>query len=126
MVKVALIGLGAAAGALLRYYTTVWAAERFGSSFPLGTLIINVAGSFVLGCFMMLAAGRLAANPELRLLVATGFCGGLTTFSTFSFDTLALLDQGRYGAAAANLGASVALGLLAVLLGAALGRSIGG
>lgn len=119
-----MLALGAVTGAVLRYYSSLWAASQFGTAFPVGTLLINTAGSFVLGCFLTLATGRLALSPETRLLVATGFCGSFTTFSTFSYETLGLVEQGRYGTAALYAGGSVALGLLAVAAGAALARSL--
>lgn len=99
-------------------------AARFGPAFPYGTLLINVIGSFILGCFLAASATRSAAHPQLRLLIATGFCGSFTTFSTFSYETVALLSDGRYVAGTINIVGSVALGLISVLLGIALARAV--
>lgn len=118
------LALGATLGALLRYYGTLWATAHFGAGFPYGTLLINVSGSFILGCFLTLASGPLAQRPLLHLFVATGFCGSFTTFSTFSYETVALLARGDFIAGAANALGSLALGILGVVLGAALIRAL--
>ena len=81
------------------------AAAAFGPRFPLGTLIVNVAGSFVMGWLFALFAERMHVAPEVRLIVMTGFLGAFTTFSTFSVETLALLQAGRWLAGAANVAA---------------------
>ncbi len=118
MANYIVIALGAALGANLRYVISTWAAGRFGAAFPYGTLIINVSGSFVIGLFLTLIAGRFTTAPSLRLFFAIGFLGAYTTFSTFSFETLALLQTRAYVAAGLNVVVSVALGLIAVTLGA--------
>jgi CrcB protein len=114
---------GAGAGAALRYYMSLWAAARFGTTFPYGTLLVNIAGSVLLGGFLTLATERFEMSPDLRLLVATGFCGSLTTFSTFSYETMELLNRGSYLSGVLNAFGSLALGLLGVVLGAALARA---
>lgn len=124
MTTILILAIGATAGATLRYYMTIWAAARFGTAFPYGTLIINVLGSFILGCFLTLATERLAISPQMRLLIATGFCGSFTTFSTFSYETVGLLNDGNYLASALNAFGSLALGLTSVILGAALARAL--
>jgi fluoride exporter len=101
----------------------MWVAQQWGSAFPYGTLLINVLGSFVLGAFLAYVAVR-PVGPELRLFVATGLCGGFTTFSTFSAEALALLERGSYSAAVCYIVASVALGLLAALTGLWLVRAL--
>nr|WP_143192952.1 fluoride efflux transporter CrcB [Saccharothrix sp. CB00851] len=110
---VALVFVGAAVGAVLRYLTARLVRRTF--PFPWATFAVNVVGSFVLGC----VAG---ASPELRALVGAGLCGGLTTYSTFSFETLRLTEVGRYGQAFANVAASLTAGLAAAALGYALSR----
>lgn len=121
---IALLGLGATVGASARYYLTLWVALRLGVAFPYGTLAVNILGCFILGAFLTLAEARLQGHPELRLLVSTGFCGSLTTFSTFGYETVGLLSNGNYLAAALNIGGSGLLGIVAVVLGAALVRAL--
>ena len=120
--KVMVIGIGGFVGANARYFLGGWVHARTGPGFPYGTLLINVSGSFVLGLFMELSQ-KLLWNEAWRLLVAIGLLGAFTTFSTFSYETLQLVAEGRrYGAAAANAAASFALGLCACYLGIVFGR----
>ena len=109
-------------GALARHGVSTAAAAAFGPRFPFGTLIVNVAGSFVMGWLFALFAVRMHVAPEMRLIVMTGFLGAFTTFSTFSAETLALLQAGRWLAGAANVLLSVALCLGAAWLGTLLVR----
>jgi len=111
------IGLGGFAGANARYLLQQWAAQRWGADFPYGTLLANVGGSLMIAFFLTLATGRLAISPELRLLVAVGFLGGFTTFSSFSFETFRLLEQSGWWAAGLNFIGNTALGLAGVVLG---------
>jgi fluoride exporter len=120
------IGLGGFIGANTRYLLQQWAANRWGADFPYGTLLINVSGSFVIGLFLPLATGRLALPPEARLFVAVGFLGGYTTFSSFSYETLGLLEQGQWGPAALYFLGNTGLGMLGVFLGVVLARLIEG
>jgi fluoride exporter len=117
-----LISLGAILGANTRYWLGDWIAQKWGSVFPLGTLIINVSGSFILGLFLTLATERLMLDPRWRLLVAVGFLGAYTTFSTYTYESFNLLFKGQWIAGLINLFASTFLGLLAVGLGIYLGR----
>lgn len=114
-----LVVLGAAVGAPLRYAVDRMVQARYGP--PWGTFAVNMAGSLVLG--VVIGA---AASPEVTALVGTGFCGALTTYSTFGYETVALGKGGRRGAAVLNAVGSVVLGLaaagLGLLLGAALAR----
>jgi fluoride exporter len=122
MTRYAIVALGGAAGAMARYWLSGWAHNRWGPGFPYGTLIINVSGSFVLGLFATLTL-RYAWSDEWRLLVAIGFLGAFTTFSTFEYETLQLLAEGkRYGAAFVNLVGSVAAGLAAAYAGVVVAR----
>lgn len=116
------IALGAAVGANARYLIATWAVERWGASFPYGTIIINVVGSFVIGVVLALAATRPWIDIVWQRLLVTGLLGGFTTFSTFSYETYDLLMRGNWLAAVANMIGSVGLGLLAVALGIGLGR----
>ncbi len=119
-----LIGAGGFLGANCRYLVGGWVADWLGPTFPFGTLVINVSGSFVIGLFLTLITERISAPPELRLFFAIGFLGAYTTFSTYTFESLALIQAGAYLAAAANLLGSMGLGMVAVMLGAILGRLI--
>ncbi|MHB1415934.1 MAG: fluoride efflux transporter FluC, partial [Chloroflexota bacterium] len=89
-----------------------------------GTLLVNVTGSFLIGLFLTITAERLVVAPNLRLLFAVGFLGAYTTFSTFSFESLALLEARAYAAATANVLGNLLLAVLAVTLGVVLGRAL--
>jgi fluoride exporter len=115
------VALGGAVGAAARFAVAQWTGARWGSTFPWGTLVVNLTGSLAIGVVMTLLLAR-GADPAYRLLLVTGFLGGYTTFSAFSFETLALLEARRWDAAALYVGGSVALGLLATALGLGLGR----
>lgn len=118
------VALGGAAGSLLRYGTGVAVARILGGTFPWGTLLINVLGSLVIGWFAAatLPGAALAAYKDLRLLIMTGFCGGFTTFSSFSLQTVGLLQEGEVAGAALNVGLSVGLCLGATTLGWLIGE----
>ena len=116
------IALGAALGANLRYGLSIWAAQHWGTTFPYGTLLINVLGSFAIGVVMVLLTTRLAVADAWRLLIVTGFLGGFTTFSTFSYETYGLLVAGSWLEAGLNMFGSVGLGMVGVFLGAGLAR----
>ena len=119
-----LISVGAILGANLRYWVGGWAASRFGTSFPYGTLIINLTGSFILGLFITLATERLLLDPRWRLVVAIGFLGGYTTFSSYTFESMTLILDNQWIPGLLNLFGSAFLGGLAVLLGILLARAI--
>lgn len=114
---VLLVALGAAVGAPARYLIDRAVQSRHDSLFPWGTFTANVAGSFVLG---FLAATGLNASQGMLALIGSGFCGALTTYSTFSYETLRLAQQGATLLAALNVGVSIVAGLGAAYLGAAL------
>ena len=119
MAAALLVALGAAAGAPLRYLTDRLLQARFGAAHPWGTLTVNVTGSFLLG----LVVG-LPLSPGLVALIGTGFCGALTTYSTFSWETLALARRGARPAAVAYVLVSVLAGLGAAHLGTLLARTL--
>lgn len=112
-----LISLGAILGANARYLTGVWATERFGPSFPYGTLLVNVSGSLVLGFLIAALEGRLPLPSDLRFFLGVGFLGAFTTFSSFTVETLLLLRAGEVGAGIANVLTNNLAGLGAALLG---------
>ncbi len=126
------VALGSAAGGLARVLAGVWLQDRLGrvmphsgaKPFPVGTLVVNVTGSFLIGVLIVVLARRASNATMLHSLLVLGFCGGYTTFSTFSADTMALLESGAGSLATMNIVASVVLGLLATLAGAALGRAL--
>lgn len=117
-----LISIGAVAGANLRYWVGGWAAERLGATFPFGNLIINLSGSFILGLFITLVTERFLVDPQWRLLIAIGFLGSYTTFSSYAFESIALILGGQTWLGLLNLFGSSFLGGLAALLGVWLGR----
>jgi len=112
-----LVGLGGFLGANARYAISVWAANRLGTAFPYGTLIINVSGSFLMGVAVTLIAGRFHDAASARLLITTGFLGAYTTFSTFAFETLALLRQRDWRGGLFNAVGSAGLSAAAAALG---------
>jgi fluoride exporter len=118
------ISLGAIVGANLRYFVAQQVARLASPGFPYGTLAINVTGSFVLGFFLIWTTERVLADPRWRLLIAVGFCGGYTTFSSFAYESFALMEQGQWLSSLWNIFGTNFLCLAAVLLGAVLARSI--
>src|ERR1700709_541706 len=106
------IALGAAPGGVSRYYLAVAVQQRLGAAFPWGTLLINVTGSLLLGFLIRYAIATPSMSMELRLMLTTGFCGGYTTFSAYSYETAAMLESGSYGRAALYSLGRVVLGLL--------------
>jgi fluoride exporter len=115
-----LVALGAAIGAPLRYLTDRAIQSRHDSVFPWGTMTVNVAGSLVLGFVT-----GLPADPGVAALVGTGFCGALTTYSTFSYETLRLVQDGARFYAVVNVVASIAAGLCAAYAGLLLAHAVG-
>lgn len=120
--KYLLVGIGGFLGANARYLLGSWIAQRYGTSFPYGTLVINVSGSFIIGFFLVLISERFVLHPNWRLFFAVGFLGAYTTFSTFSFESLALIQGGSWLLGLANVIGSVLLGLVAALIGMAVAR----
>ena len=118
------IALGAVVGASARYFVSGYIARIFSTTFPYGTLVINITGSLVLGFFLILAGERMLLDPRWRLLIAIGFCGSYTTFSSYAFETFALMEQGQWLLMAWNILASNALCLAGVLAGAAIARGL--
>ncbi len=123
-IQVLAVAVGGAFGCALRYLTTLGAARLVGVGFPVGTLLVNVAGCLLAGLFFGLAEERVALSPVVRLLVMTGFLGGFTTFSAFSLETVNLLRDGSWAIAAASLIANNVVGIGAALAGIYLGRAV--
>jgi CrcB protein len=118
------ISLGAIVGASLRYFVGRFAARAVTASFPYGTLLINITGSFILGLFLVWSTERALPDPRWRLLIAIGFCGSYTTFSSYAFESFSLFEQGHYFLFASNVLANNILCLAGVLAGAVIARSI--
>ena len=119
-----MIAVGGGIGSVTRYLTSVWAAGKFGADFPYGTLIVNVVGCYLIGLFMVIATERFILPPHVRLLVASGFLGGLTTFSSFGYETLKLMQDGALFPAIQNIAANLFIGLSATWLGIICARSL--
>ena len=117
---VGIVGLAGAVGALARYVVGRYIAERYGSQFPLGTLLINVTGAFLIGLLFAFAGHRLISTT-LQTILATGFLGGYTTFSTMSWEGVQLARGGSTRGSLLYFGSNLVPGLLAVALGLALG-----
>lgn len=116
---------GGIAGTLSRWYLQGWVQTRSGlSTFPIGTLAINLAGSFVIGFVIRLATGSTVITPELRAGLTIGFCGAFTTMSTFSYESVRLLGDSEYGLAALYMGGTIAGCVGAVIAGTALAERL--
>lgn len=119
-----LVALGGALGAVARFVCGGAITRAVATSFPYGTLTVNVVGSLAIGVILGVAEGRGGLSDAWRAFAVTGVLGGFTTFSAFSAETFGLMQRAHYGLAAVNVIASVALGLGAVVLGFALGRAL--
>jgi fluoride exporter len=119
-----LIAIGGALGSVSRYGCQKWIYQIHPHPFPFGTFIVNISGCLVIGLIFGLSEKGNVMSPEWRLFLTTGFCGGFTTFSSFSLETLSLLREGEHTFALLYILLSVVLGLLAVYLGAYLIRVI--
>jgi fluoride exporter len=122
LTKCLLVLIGGGTGSLVRFVAGSAIMTRFGGRFPLGTLVVNISGSFLVGLLMTLLTERLNLDARWRFLLIVGFLGGYTTFSSFEWETFASLRDGGHWAGMLNVVLSVSLGYLAVWLGAMLGR----
>jgi fluoride exporter len=116
-VRILTVAIGGASGAVCRYLLAGWIQSLTGTLFPLGTLLVNASGCFVFGLVATVLAGPAGLPDVYRLLLLVGFCGGYTTFSSFAWETIALLDGGKAGLAFAYVAASNLLCLAGVWLG---------
>ena len=117
-----LVVIGGGTGALARYVAASAIMTRFGGRFPLGTLVINVTGSFLIGFLMTILTERFKLDPNWRLLLVVGFLGGYTTFSSFEWETYSSVREGGLWTGMLNVVSSVMLGYVAVMLGSMLAR----
>ena len=122
------IALGGALGSVARFGCSSLVADWFGQGFPWGTLVVNVFGSFVIGFFSMITGpdGRFLVSGDIRQFVMVGICGGYTTFSSFSLQTMTLAQDGSFGRASINVVASAGLCLVSVWLGYATAVAVSG
>ena len=118
------IGIFGGLGCVARFLASGWTHQLFGRSLPYGTLLVNVLGSFLLGLLLTCGVRSPLLSPELRLGLGVGFMGGFTTFSTFSFETIMLLEEGSFWQAGVNILLNVVLCLAFALLGAWLARQL--
>ena len=124
MMNLLIIGIGGFIGAILRYIISGFFYDLYGDKFPYGTLAVNLIGCFALGFFITMAEGKFIISPQMRSFAAIGLLGAFTTFSTFSFETLALLQDELYVSAILNILISVIIGLFAVWAGIVLAKLI--
>jgi CrcB protein len=118
------ISVAAIVGANLRYLLSRLALKEFGPVFPYGTLVINIVGSFIVGFFVIWTTERVLLDPRWRLLVAVGFCGSFTTFSSYAFESMAFFEHGQWGLMLANIFSNNLLCLAGALAGMALARAL--
>ena len=118
------VALGSAIGGMSRYLLGGLIQRLLDTTFPAGTLLINVSGSFLIGTILRYALETPTFSPEMRVFLTIGFCGGYTTFSTFSYETVALLEDGQWTRAGLYVAASVLLSLVGTLLGFAVAREV--
>jgi len=122
--QITLVAFGGAAGSVSRYLISLWGAKRFDFIFPLSTFIINITGCFIIGFLIGLSMRHFVLGNELKLLLIVGFCGGYTTFSTFSAENLKLIETGNFWTFAAYTAGSILFGLIAVWSGNILSKIV--
>ncbi|HKL26082.1 MAG TPA: fluoride efflux transporter CrcB [Desulfuromonadales bacterium] len=122
--QIVYIGLFGALGCVSRYLVSGWVLGAAGSALPYGTLAVNLIGSFLLGLIMAGSQHSALFSPEVRLGITVGFMGGFTTFSTFSYETIRLLEDGSFGAAMANILLNVLVCVFAAALGIFMARQV--
>lgn len=125
LVRVFFVGIGGFIGASLRYIISVLCLRAMGDSFPYGTLFVNILGGFLVGFIMEASSGFWPVSPNTKLFLATGILGGLTTFSTFSYETVSMLSEGNYLLGGLNAGLNLFLSLFGAWLGRLLAQMIG-
>lgn len=124
MYKLLIIGTGGFIGAILRYQVSGWVHKWLGANFPYGTLTVNVIGSFLLGFFLVISDSKFILPDMYKQLIAIGILGAFTTFSTFSYETYALIQVNMIKQALLNMGLNIIIGLVAVWLGIIAARLV--
>lgn len=118
------VALGGMLGAMARYGLGLWVGNRWSNAYPLGTFLINLSGALLLGFVNVFLLERTAINPAWRIGIGIGFIGAYTTFSTFTYETIVLLEEGSFATALGYVGASIVFGLFAAWLGMSLARML--
>lgn len=118
------VAVGGAVGSVARFLLGSFVQARAGAAFPVGTLVVNVTGSLLLGLLLRYALAADAVSAEVRVMLTVGFCGGYTTFSTFSYETVALIEDGQYDRAALYVALSVLASLIGTFAGLAGARAL--
>jgi CrcB protein len=118
------VAAGSALGGMARYLLAGWAQRAVDPTFPMGTLVVNIVGSFLLGFILRYTMDLAGMSTEMRVFLTIGFCGGFTTFSTFSYEAIALLQEGQWSRAGIYILSSVAVSLAATLAGLAVAQQI--
>jgi CrcB protein len=126
MTRVLLIGLAGALGTLSRYFVGLWAPRFLGAGFPYATLVVNLGGCFLIALVHEIALSTTLISPDVRVMLTTGFMGGLTTYSSFNYETTGLLRERAWGAGVANVGVTFLGCFVAGMLGLALARKMVG
>lgn len=124
MTNYLIIGLGGFLGAVSRYMVALWIGQRWGRTFPLGTFVVNISGSFLISFLMSLFTEKFMVSPQVRLFMVVGFIGAYTTFSTFEYETGNLVKDGEWSIALANVILSVIAGFAALKFGEFIAKSI--
>jgi len=124
MVKILYVGIGGFIGASLRYLVSITVPKYIKTVFPLSTLLVNMAGAVLIGLIMQLSIRFSFISPNMKLFLVTGILGGLTTFSTFSYETITLYQSGKYILFLSNIILNLGLSLSGVILGTLIGRKI--
>lgn len=119
-----IVGTGGFIGSVMRYLLQYYVEKGMSSTFPLGTLIANIAGSFIIGMVFALADKGNLLSSEWRIFLTVGICGGFTTFSAFAYNNFNMIKEGAFGQLFINVGGNLFLGILAVYLGIVVIRSI--
>ena len=118
------VGIGGCLGSILRFWLGSYIGGKMGTRFPYGTFVINITGSFLIGLVFALLTARTQWSPNLRYLIAIGFIGGYTTFSTFEYETLRAVQDGQFTIGTLNVVLSIVVGFLMVWTGAIVGKTV--